>query len=79
MSCMYQKKPDFQTATQYLLHLKNESKGFETDEVLWYLSLTYVQTGQLVAAQKTLEQLIDNDVLVQNIEKAKLLLASLKK
>jgi tetratricopeptide (TPR) repeat protein len=76
-SFLYQQKPDFQTAIHYLLHLKNQNDGFETDAVLWYLSLTYVQTGQLTAAQTTLEELIARDFF--NIEKAKSLLARLKK
>lgn len=77
MSNMYQQKPDFQTATQYLLHLKKEGKGYETDNVLWYLSLCHIQSGQLSDAQTTLDELITRGFF--NTEKAKQLLASLKK
>jgi tetratricopeptide (TPR) repeat protein len=77
MSYIYQQKPDFQTATQYLLQLEKEGKGYEIDQVLWYLSLCHIQNGQLSAAQVTLDELIRKGFF--NTEKAKRLLASLKK
>lgn len=76
MSYLYQRKPDFQMVTKYLLHLKNHGKGYEIDQVLWYLSLSYIQTGQLSQAQTTLDELITKGDF--NKEKAQQLLVSLK-
>jgi tetratricopeptide (TPR) repeat protein len=76
MSYLYQQKPDFQMVTKFLVHLKNNGNGHELDSVLWYLSLTYIKTGQLSAAQTTLDELIKRGFL--NQEKAQQLYASLK-
>jgi tetratricopeptide (TPR) repeat protein len=76
MSYLYQQKPDFQMVTKFLSHLKTHSNGYETDNVLWYLSLAYIKTGQLSAAQTNLDELITSGYL--NKEKAQQLVSSLK-
>jgi hypothetical protein len=75
MAHLFQQKPDYQTVINYLLHLKNQGGGYEMDKTLWYLSLAYIESGQLVDAQNTLQILITRGNY--NPERAQQLLKSL--
>ncbi|MEO0043317.1 MAG: hypothetical protein RL329_2765 [Bacteroidota bacterium] len=77
ISYLYQKEPAWKKAKTLLLHLQNHGDGYELDQVLWYISLIYIQAGELNAAQATLDELIKRGFF--NLEKAKQLSASLKK
>ena len=75
MAHLFQQKPDYQIVINYLLYLKNQGGGYEMDKTLWYLSLAYIEAGQLVEAQNTLKILISRGNF--NIEPAQKLLKSL--
>jgi hypothetical protein len=75
MAHLFQQKPDYQIVINYLLHLKNQGGGYQLDKTLWYLSLAYIESGQLVEAQNTLKILITRGNY--NSERAQQLLKSL--
>lgn len=76
MAHLFQQKPDYQIVINYLLYLKNQGGGYEMDKTLWYLSLAYIESAQLVEAQNTLKILISRGNF--NIEHALQLLSSLE-
>jgi hypothetical protein len=75
MAHLFQQKPDYQIVINYLLHLKHQGGGYEMDKTLWYLSLAYIESGQLADAQNTLQILINRGNY--NTEHAQQLLKSL--